>query len=236
MIDFHTHILPGIDDGSRDIQMSSELLLLQKEQGIKQIALTPHFYAQSENVQRFLKKRDKAYESLRETANSLELDISFKLGAEVYYFPGIGRADMLPDLRLQYTDYLLLEMPFAQWSKGIYLDVKDIIERQNINVILAHVERFYPFQKDKSIWKEILELPIVFQINTGSLMTWRSRRFDTKFIKSGHKVILGSDCHNVTNRVPNMREGQAILERKLGSQIIGEIEERGEKIWKNEKV
>ena len=236
MIDFHTHILPGIDDGSHDVRMTRELLELEQRHGVDRIVFTPHFYAQRENIEHFLKKREKAYEAVRENLGDDADIFGFKMGAEIYYFPSIGRADMLEKLKIENTNYILLEMPFAQWTKGIYLDILDILEKQEINIILAHVERFYQFQKDKTIWNQVLELPLIPQINTGSLLQWRSRRFDIKFIKEGHKVILGTDCHNTTSRVPNMTEGRAVLEKKLGQNILEQIDQRGERLWNNEEI
>lgn len=236
MIDFHTHILPGIDDGSHDVRMTRELLELEQRHGVDRIVFTPHFYAQRENIEHFLKKREKAYEAVRENLGDDADIFGFKRGAEIYYFPSIGRADMLEKLKIENTNYILLEMPFAQWTKGIYLDILDILEKQEINIILAHVERFYQFQKDKTIWNQVLELPLIPQINTGSLLQWRSRRFDIKFIKEGHKVILGTDCHNTTSRVPNMTEGRAVLEKKLGQNILEQIDQRGERLWNNEEI
>ncbi len=216
--------------------MTRDMLLAEREHGVDKIVFTPHFYAQQENVQTFIRKRQEAYERTLELSSELGLDMDFKLGAEVYYFPGIGRADMLPLLRMGDTNYLLLEMPFAQWTEEIYLDVVDILHKQKIDIILAHIERFYQFQKDKYIWKEIMKLPIVMQINTGSLFEWRTRRFDKKLILDGYKVLLGTDCHNMTSRVPNMREGRKMLEKKLCADFLNEIDYRGERVWSNEKI
>ncbi len=236
MIDFHTHILPGIDDGSRDIQMTKDLLLLQKEQGVERIVFTPHFYAQHENAQHFLDKRQRAYEQTLKMCEEEGLDFEFKLGAEVYYFPGMGGASILPDLGVEGTNYLMVEMPFAQWTREVYKDIRDIISTRGIGVILVHVERFYPFQKNKDVWEDIFRLPVIPQINTGSFLAWSSRRFDLKFMKSGHGVILGSDCHNTESRTPNLLEGRNIIQKKLGDEMLKEIDERGKKLWDNDQI
>ena len=61
MIDFHTHILPGIDDGSRDIRMTEQMLEKEAAMGVTHIYATPHFYAHRANVTRFLEKREKRF-------------------------------------------------------------------------------------------------------------------------------------------------------------------------------
>ena len=64
-IDFHTHILPGIDDGSRNVEMSLRMLAAQREQQVDEIVATPHFYAQKDSVEEFLLRRQRSYEKLK---------------------------------------------------------------------------------------------------------------------------------------------------------------------------
>jgi protein-tyrosine phosphatase len=65
MIDFHTHVLPGIDDGSRDIAMTERMLEMEMEQGITRVIATPHFYAHRRSVDSFLERRSAAYEEVQ---------------------------------------------------------------------------------------------------------------------------------------------------------------------------
>ena len=76
MIDFHTHILPGIDDGSRNSEESIQMLNLEQEQGITKIVFTPHFYANRNSVERFLKRREASYERLLSFAGEQRFIIS----------------------------------------------------------------------------------------------------------------------------------------------------------------
>ena len=115
-IDFHTHILPGIDDGSRNVEMSLRMLAAQREQQVDEIVATPHFYAQKDSVEEFLLRRQCSYEKLKTKMAETNLDQKLHLAAEVYYFQGIGSAGMIPKLCVEGTQTLLLEMPFAQWK------------------------------------------------------------------------------------------------------------------------
>ena len=119
-IDFHTHILPGIDDGSRNVEMSLRMLAAQREQQVDEIVATPHFYAQKDSVEEFLLRRQCSYEKLKTKMAETNLDQKLHLAAEVYYFQGIGSAGMIPKLCVEGTQTLLLEMPFAQWDSAIY--------------------------------------------------------------------------------------------------------------------
>lgn len=235
MIDFHTHILPAIDDGSRDINQTMELLHQAREQGIGYILATPHFYASRDSAQRFLKKREESLCKVKELSKEETWMPEIRAAAEVYYFPGIGKADILPELCMEGSRLLLLEMPFAQWTSGMYRDVEEILEKQKLTVMLAHVERYYEFQKDKRIWKDMFELPVYAQINAGSFMRHGKRGFALKFIKSGHQVLIGSDCHNPQIRPSNLKAGRDVISKKLGEGVLGEIDERGRLLWGHAK-
>ena len=66
IIDFHTHVLPAMDDGSRSVEESLQMLRMEVEQGIFHVVATPHFYPQYDNPEQFLRKRTAAEMQLRE--------------------------------------------------------------------------------------------------------------------------------------------------------------------------
>ena len=89
MIDFHTHILPGIDDGSRNSEESIQMLNLEQEQGITKIVFTPHFYANRNSVERFLKRREASYERLlSKVPEEISQRYSVLPGSRGLLFPG----------------------------------------------------------------------------------------------------------------------------------------------------
>ena len=76
MIDFHTHILPKVDDGSRSLEQSLAMLNELKKQGVKKLVATPHFYANDESVESFLERRNRVYAELKEfSVNGAEYSI-----------------------------------------------------------------------------------------------------------------------------------------------------------------
>ena len=154
MIDFHTHILPGMADGSQATHESLQMLTLESEQGAQEILLTPHFYAHFDKILSFLERREHSFRKLTKALNEHDMGtpLSLRKGAEVYYFPGIGDAKQIRELTIEGTDILLLEMPFAQWTDEIYVDVKKLIEKQKLTILLAHVERYDSFQKSRKIY------------------------------------------------------------------------------------
>lgn len=234
MIDFHAHILPGIDDGSRDLEETKGLLEKAYEQGIRRILATPHFYAERESVGQFLKKREESLAQVRELAKSQPWIPEIRAAAEVYYFPGMGKAEMLSRLCMETGSLLLVELPFAQWTKQMYQDIELMIQKQQLTIVLAHVERYYGFQKDKTVWDAVFQMPLYAQINTGSLLRRKQRRFDLNFLKEGHCTLLGTDCHNLSSRPPNMEAGRSVLEKHLGKTVLESIDLWGEQLWNHE--
>jgi len=109
MIDFHAHILPGIDDGSKSVDESMTMLDSMSKQGIKKVIATPHFFANYESVDSFIERRKTAFQFLEERPpNSPEI----LLGAEVKYYDGISHLLDLKKLRIEGSRLLLFEMPF----------------------------------------------------------------------------------------------------------------------------
>ena len=82
MIDFHSHFLPGMDDGSKSVQESLKMLSLARDSGVNQIVATPHFYASKESPEHFLRRRESSWETLKEALPDDAPQIW--LGAEVY--------------------------------------------------------------------------------------------------------------------------------------------------------
>ena len=229
LTDFHTHILPGIDDGSRDVEMSISMLEEETRQQVKRIVATPHFYANRTSVEDFLARREKSLQRLRKALGDSGPQII--TGAEVYYFPGMGRAEKLKELCIEGTNVILLEMPFAQWTADIYREVKDILQKQELNIVLAHVERYPEFQKDKQVWEQILRLPLTIQINGGSFLKgWSRKRMCMKLLQEQKNAIIGSDCHNMTSRRPNIAEARETIAKKLGNRRLELIDETVERV------
>ncbi|MCR5452387.1 MAG: capsular polysaccharide biosynthesis protein [Lachnospiraceae bacterium] len=234
MIDFHCHILPAIDDGSSGIEESIKLLAMERDDGVDRLVLTPHFYAEKDG-KGYFNKREKRYMQLLEAmegAGSGIGDIQVKLGAEVCYFPGCGEADIMDQLCINEGRYLLLEMPFMQWDKNMVSDVEDLIEKRDIRLIIAHIERYFPYQKDMSYWNEVFSMPVIPQMNAGAFIgKWLKRRRSFKLLNQGHEIVLGSDCHNVVSRRPNITSGRREIAAKLGKSFVLTMDKRAEVLF-----
>lgn len=232
MIDFHSHILPGVDDGSSGVEESLRLLTMQAEQGISTVVATPHFYAEEMSPDSFLERRAKAAETLKESLNPDLPQIA--LGAEVYFFRGISRAEELDKLKIVGTDLLLLEMPFATWSDGVIGEVLDLAARNDLQIILAHIERYLAFQK-KDVWPMLRSNGIRMQVNA-SFFLEAKRRLAVRMLKKDEVHLIGSDCHNIKYRPPRLREAFEYIRKKKGQDALMQVEALGNLLLETAEV
>lgn len=214
MIDLHTHILPEMDDGSRSVEESTQMLRLCEQQGIDLIGLTPHFYPWRESPEAFLERRRESFAKLPETF------IRLLLGAEVAYFNGISRCGELSDLRMGETDAILVEMPFAEWSGSVLEDVCAIHRRQGLTPILAHIERYRGLPGYREAVRLLLSAGVRMQCNAQTVLHPLWGRIWAKKLRQGELHFLGSDCHNMKNRPPNLQAAMQKLEKSVGAPCL----------------
>lgn len=200
MTDFHTHILPGMDDGSRDVAMSLSMLRELARQGITLAVMTPHFYAGENSPRRFLERRERAWQQLRDCLEPGLPEI--RLGAEVQFFEGICNAEDVSSLRIQGTNFLLLEMPFCKWTSRMLGEALELNDREDVQVVLAHIDRYLSMQP-KEVWSRLRDRGVRMQANVSFFASWRTRRSAISMLADGRIHLLGSDCHNLEARRPN---------------------------------
>lgn len=227
MIDFHSHILPGIDDGSKSVEQSLEMLRALGAQGIKVVVATPHFYANDESVSLFLERRSAAYEKLREAMDDTMPTVL--LGAEVRFYPGIENLADIDKLCIEGTDVLLLEMPFLKWSDFIVREVIKVSTFRNLTLVLAHIDRYLSFQ-DKGTWKRLLESDVLMQANAGAFGRMFTGAKMMKMLRLGAVQLIGTDCHNMDDRAPNMDTASEKIIKKLGEDFMVKFTEQGHKL------
>ena len=226
MIDIHTHILPGIDDGARNIDMSLAMLHMEAQQGVDTVVLTPHFYRHRERPEHFLLRRKEAYERLQDAlAKQREEQPKLPklvLGCEVAWVPNLMEMDLLPELCIGDTQNLLLELPFTPWSKTLGDQLYDLMGRTGITPILAHLERYTKIQRPELV-REVLSLGLPVQISADTLLGAFSKGKSLKALKSWAHIVA-SDCHNTTDRAPSMEQAMQVVEKKLGRRAATTID------------
>ena len=224
-IDLHSHILPQLDDGSDSVEMSLAMLYQMAEQGVDVVCATSHYYAKHSSIPAFCERRAEALERL---SSVLTAELPRVLpAAEVAYFPHMEEQDLMP-LCIQGTRTLMLEMPFADWT-GLQLEtVEALVLDCRYDVVLVHPERFCFSKSNRHKLEKLVELPIGLQVNAGSLLRWGTRRLALDLLQMAQYPLLGSDCHNLTSRPPNLKEGRKVVMQKLGEAFLKKIDWYGE--------
>lgn len=222
MVDFHTHILPGIDDGSADVKTSVEMLKMLYEQGIDKVVATPHFYLAKDSVKGFFRNREKAAIKLREEIEKEKNIPQIVLGAEVLLYPEIGGLSDLDRFCISGTNYLLVEMPFFKWSSITY-ETLEKIRRAGIIPIIAHFERYFKIQKDKTMIFRLLDIGCMLQANASFFNNALTRRKSLGLLREEVIHFVGSDCHDLKKRKPNIGKAYEIIEKKYGQYSIDNL-------------
>lgn len=213
MIDFHSHLLPAVDDGSSCVEESTALLDMLKDQGIKTVVATPHFDASKNTPEAFVEKRRESYEKLLPEIKDGFPEII--LGAEVAYYPGIERLKGLRTLTAGDSDLLLVEMPISVWTDYTVKELVELTTTKNMTVVLAHAERYLGLQSLKTI--ELLnDSGILMQYNADFFLRFGQKRRALKMLERGEIHLIGSDCHNLRTRPPRIGEAYGLIKNKLG--------------------
>lgn len=217
LIDYHCHILPRIDDGSKSVEMSLKMIQTMHEQGVRKIIATPHFYAHREkSVASYLEKRQNAYSQLVQ-ADAQNSDIL--LGAEITIEHDISKLVDIDKLRMADSNFILLELPYASFSHWLLEEIANISYEYHLTPILAHIHRYLDYYS-KSEMAEVLKTKAIFQINNEAFGNFKERKFVKNLIKEGYPYIFGSDAHNLSNRKPNWD----LLKSKFKPDIIDNAE------------
>lgn len=205
MIDFHTHILPNMDDGADCMATSLKMLRQSFLQGVDVMVSTSHFYANEEYPGDFLLRRKKAFERL-DAAMLLQPTVFPKiiLGAEVLYFPGISEAEEIAQLTIGASNCILIEPPMAAWTDSILDEIVRMGKKQNCRPVIAHVDRYMTYLEDESLISRVRERNLLVQVNAGYFLNPATTRKAMKHLKQGKIQLVGSDCHNLTNRTQTL--------------------------------
>ena len=219
MFDFHSHILPGIDDGSRSVEESIALIDRLSRQNVSEVFATPHFYPLRNTPSRFFARREASYQKLCAALEKRDdLNVNIRLGAEVAYFSGISRTDVLFDMRIENTEFLLVEMPESKWSEHTVGEIVDIAASKDITPVIAHIERCMKFQSN-DVLEKILSEGVLFQANASFFVKLFTRKKALGMLKDKKIAFLGSDCHNLHTRPPIIGDAMKIIEKRLGKDV-----------------
>ncbi len=191
-IDWHSHVLPGIDDGAQ--HRADSISALQKASccGISRVIATPHFYPHKSSVDAFIERRSRSYVHLMKQAASISNLPEIIKGAEVLLLPGIDGMDGFEKLCIEGTRIMMLELPFleSEHTDEMYETVERIVSERGISVIMAHPHRY----SDETI-SRMIEIGAMLQLNADDLSTFSGKKRAKKYFEMEKVLGLGTDFH-----------------------------------------
>lgn len=238
MIDMHSHVLPGIDDGSYSIEESINMIKEAYEEGFSDIVSTSHYIEESYNANK--KDREDLINLLIDRLKEENINVNIYNGAEAYVatnMPELIQEEKLPTINN--SKYLLMELPMN--SEILYLEnIINDLQANGIIPIIAHPERYSYVQKNPKMLYELIEQGVLFQANYASIIGKYGRDAEKtikKLLKMDIIHFLGSDAHRSRSIYTEM----GVITKKL-IKVIGKdkftllSEENPKKVLENENI
>ncbi len=218
-IDMHSHVLPGLDDGSKSMEQSLAMLRIAESEGISTIIATPHNMPGKGRPSR--EKLEERLAQLREEAEYEGIAIEIQLGTEYYYREEVCEIfDREEAVTMAASDCVLLEFnPFEEKSY-IYNAVRETFST-GYSPIVAHVERYEQLMKKTEYVHTLKDMGALIQVNASSVIGengFRVKRDVRKLLKEGYVDFVSTDAHSDRNRAPRMAKCAAYLYKKYGAQ------------------
>ena len=224
MIDFHSHIIPNIDDGSRSIEETFNLLKEAKDAGFESVILTSHYIENYYETN--VPERDMWVKAISENLQNKGLDINLYLGNEIYMSDNMmqllidGKASTINN-----SSYVLFEMPLNVEPMNLY-DVIYSLQENKLIPVLAHPERYKFIQKEPELVYDLIEKGVLMQANYGSILGQYGDKAEIivrKFLENNMIHFLGSDVHRQNTIYKMIPQALEEIEEIVGKQKLEEL-------------
>lgn len=210
MIDFHTHIIPNIDDGSRSVEETFNLIKEAKEAGFEGIILTSHYIENYYETD--APERDVWVKAISDSLKAKGIETNLYIGNEIYISENI--MDLLINRKastINNTSYVLFEMPLNAEPMNLY-DVIYSLQENKLVPVLAHPERYSFVQKEPELVYDLIQKGVLMQANYGSILGQygeNAKMIVKKFLENDMIHFLGSDVHrqnSIYKKIPQALE------------------------------
>lgn len=229
MIDIHSHIIPGIDDGSKSMEMTLEMLRNAEKSGTKKIVATPH-YLMEYGESTITEVKDHV-QKINSIVNDEGINIEVYAGQEVYFTHKMindyleGNIGTINDSR-----YMLIELSMRSQEQDVF-DTLYELQVRNIIPIIAHPERYKYIINKPSTINNFINEGYLFQMNAGSLQGIFGesiRKTAEILVSNGIYNFIGSDAHNTTSRSVGISDAVdlADVKNKISSELFRESSRR----------
>ena len=231
MIDIHSHLIPGVDDGSQSFEESLFLLKQAEQDGVTELITTPHFMKNGE----FRMKAPELVQRFNELKQAYKGPIKLHLGNELYIHPDLPELlEKGEVLTLAESETILVEFPFQNYRD----EYDEILYELSLKyrIIIAHPERYRYVQEDPNFCLRWLNEGYLLQANQNSLFKKETKKVLVPMIEHGFISFAASDAHN-EHRPCVLSEAREFLAEEFGEQFAVQLtQENPEKILKNEPI
>jgi len=234
MIDFHNHIIPNLDDGSKSIEMSLNMLREAEHQGITDVVNTVHFQHPK------MMKKNTSYDFVINEINNLqsELDkqnINIKIhpASEVFFNFNLTKILDNPITTFGNSKYMLIEFQKLSFPKG-YEDEIFKLQLEGITPIIAHPERYRAVQKDFNYVRRWIDRGYIIQIDCASILGKFGKETQIcskNLLKNEFCHLVGSDAHNDKNRNFLLKDTHEMLNEYIGNEATNIIKNNSKRIF-----
>lgn len=222
MIDLHSHILPNIDDGAKDLEMAAAMVKIAQQDGIEQMVATPHLF-RGEYVYDDLNIINKELEELRKSLTEKSIKVNILAGAEVHI-----SHNLMDEIRkhrnslvINNSSYMFVEFP----TEHVFTGVKELffeLMSEGITPIIAHPERNSVFRRNPRLLYELIRMGGLAQANRGSFTGLYGRHAQETvffFLKKNLLHFCATDCHDLHASAPRLLETARIIAEASGEKV-----------------
>ncbi len=224
MIDFHTHILPNIDDGSRSIDETFNLIKEAKEVGFDGIILTSHYIENFYETD--VPERDVWVKAISENLGAKGIDTDLYLANEIYISENMmGLLEQQKASTINNSCYVLFELPLNEEPLNLY-DVIYSLQENKLIPVLAHPERYSFVQKEPELIYDLIEKGCLMQANYGSIIGQygvKAEYIVKKFLENNMIHFLGSDVHRQNSIYPKIPFALEKIKEIVGEEKLEEL-------------
>lgn len=215
MIDIHSHIIPKIDDGSKSMEMTIQMLKNAKNRGTNEIVATPHYLL--EYGEATIEEVKKYVQEINELLKDENIDMKIYHGQEVYFSERIIEDYLNNNIgTINDSRYMLIEFNMRKFDDNIF-DILYELQVRNIVPIIAHPERYRDFIEKPSRINDFIKEGYLFQLNSGSFegkLGENARKTAEIFLANNIYNFIGSDAHNVTSRTTGIDDALNLIRKK----------------------
>lgn len=237
MIDIHSHILPGMDDGAKNLEESLEMAKAAIQEGITKIVASPHHLTSRFHNPK--KKIISKVEYLNKELQKEEIPLEVLVGQEVRIFGDwFSEYENNQIVTINEESYVLIEFPVnhvPRYAEQLFYE----IQMAGIIPIIVHPERNSQIVEQPEKLYQLIEKGAISQVTAASVAGYfgkKIQRFSLQLIEANLTHVIASDAHNTTNRSFKMVEAFEVIDREFGSEVVYMFKENAELIIKGQMI